>query len=324
MERTQSRQQRGNLVSSLHLLRESFEKHSRDLINGTERSIRDSYSDCFYVASDYDEEDDGFAFTRTRAKKAKATPALPPTVEEDTQISRAEPSAPKRARKKSLGSPEAAPADNEPKTGRRRSARHSGEHGKEGADPPALQVKKKRKRDSGEVKADQVPEPSNVESTSDTHKPPRQKEQQDHTQPIEISFDATKIALPFADTPRIQRNKDMRKTNAARRSSLGLRGRRASSLIDTGRSTGMPSQRQHLDFTPMDFLITDFKQAMPHDEVETSEFYKHIESEGLSEPRRMKQLLTWCATRALGDKPSFASEDSSARLAGMLIPISRY
>lgn len=57
---------------------------------------------------------------------------------------------------------------------------------------------------------------------------------------------------------------------------------------------------------------------MPHDEVETSEFYKHIESEGLSEPRRMKQLLTWCATRALGEKPSFASEDSNARLAGIL------
>lgn len=58
---------------------------------------------------------------------------------------------------------------------------------------------------------------------------------------------------------------------------------------------------------------------MPHDEVETSEFYKHIESEGLSEPRRMKQLLTWCATRALGEKPSYALEDSNARLAGMLL-----
>lgn len=58
---------------------------------------------------------------------------------------------------------------------------------------------------------------------------------------------------------------------------------------------------------------------MPHDEVETSEFYKHIESEGLSEPRRMKQLLTWCATRALGEKPSFSSEDSNARLAGMSV-----
>ena len=31
----------------------------------------------------------------------------------------------------------------------------------------------------------------------------------------------------------------------------------------------------------------------------------------------MRQLLTWCGTRALGEKPPFASEDSNARLAGM-------
>ena len=55
--------------------------------------------------------------------------------------------------------------------------------------------------------------------------------------------------------------------------------------------------------------------ALPHDEVGSSEFYKHIES-GLPEPRRMRQLLTWCGTRALGEKPSFAAEDSHAKLAG--------
>lgn len=134
------------------------------------------------------------------------------------------------------------------RAGTRRSARHSGEHEKESVDPPILQIKKRRKRDSSELKPDQEGEPSlegppQIEPSKKTHKHPRQEEQQDHTQPVEISFDATKIALPFADTPRIQRNKDMRKTNAARRSSLGLRGRRASSLIDTGRSTGMVSLR---------------------------------------------------------------------------------
>ena len=58
---------------------------------------------------------------------------------------------------------------------------------------------------------------------------------------------------------------------------------------------------------------------MPHDEVESSEFYKHIASEGLSEPRRMKQLLTWCATRALDEKPSVSTEDGNAILAGMFV-----
>ena len=62
----------------------------------------------------------------------------------------------------------------------------------------------------------------------------------------------------------------------------------------------------------------DCIKALPHDEVETTEFYKHIESEGLSEPRRMKQLLTWCGTRALGEKPSFSGKDRDAALAGML------
>ena len=65
--------------------------------------------------------------------------------------------------------------------------------------------------------------------------------EQDHTRPIEITFDSTKIALPFADTPIIRRNQEMRKgaASSSRRSSLGMRGRRASSLIDTGKSNGM-------------------------------------------------------------------------------------
>ena len=52
---------------------------------------------------------------------------------------------------------------------------------------------------------------------------------------------ATRIALPFADTPVIRRNKAMREGKSGkgeRRSSLGLRGRRASSLIDAGNSNG--------------------------------------------------------------------------------------
>lgn len=54
----------------------------------------------------------------------------------------------------------------------------------------------------------------------------------------------TKVALPVADTPVIQRNKEFRggksdKGNKGRRrSSLGMRGRRASSLIDSGTSNG--------------------------------------------------------------------------------------
>ncbi|KAL7936637.1 Mis12-Mtw1 protein family domain-containing protein [Trichoderma chlorosporum] len=96
----------------------------------------------------------------------------------------------------------------------------------------------------------------------------------------ETAHAPTKIALPMSDTPIINRNKEMRKKggNGSRRSSLGSRGRRASSLIESGQT------------------------AIPHREVSTSAFYKHIEAD-LLEPRRMKQLLIWCGERALSAKP---------------------
>lgn len=106
----------------------------------------------------------------------------------------------------------------------------------------------------------------------------------------------TKIDLVFAETPVIRRNKEMRKTSADghRRSSSGIRGKRASSLIDAGTSN-----------------------AVPHSEVNTMEFYKHI-SQDLTEPRRMRQLLVWCGNRALPPKPSggLAPDESQARHAG--------
>lgn len=107
--------------------------------------------------------------------------------------------------------------------------------------------------------------------------------------------DSKKIALPFSDTPIINRNKEMRRKTGGRRSSLGMRGRRASSLIDSGHS------------------------AIPHREVDTSEFYKHIEAEGLTEPRRMKQLLTWCGERALSAKPPLGSEGTNSILGARAI-----
>lgn len=90
-----------------------------------------------------------------------------------------------------------------------------------------------------------------------------------------------KIAVPWAETPISRRNKELRKSSAEghRRSSSGMRGQRASSLIDSGASS-----------------------AIPHAEVQTGEFYKHIAQE-LTEPRRMRQLLVWCGHRALPEKP---------------------
>ncbi|KAI1416104.1 Mis12-Mtw1 protein family-domain-containing protein [Hypoxylon sp. FL1857] len=110
----------------------------------------------------------------------------------------------------------------------------------------------------------------------------------------EKTSESKKIALPFSDTPIINRNKEMRRKTGARRSSLGMRGRRASSLIDNGHS------------------------AIPHKMVDPAEFYKHIEAE-LMEPRRMKQLLTWCGERALSEKPPLGSSNSNEILGARAI-----
>lgn len=91
----------------------------------------------------------------------------------------------------------------------------------------------------------------------------------------------------------------MRQTSSdnRRRSSSTMRGRRASSLIDNGVSN-----------------------AVPHETVETAEFYKHI-SQDLPEPRRMKQLLTWCGARSLTERPSDSGDTATvnATLAARLI-----
>ncbi|KAH7262079.1 Mis12-Mtw1 protein family-domain-containing protein [Fusarium tricinctum] len=118
----------------------------------------------------------------------------------------------------------------------------------------------------------------------------------DKSPPRAVPVESATIALPMSDTPIINRNKEMRKKgNGNRRSSLGNRGRRASSLIESGQT------------------------AIPHREVNPAEFYKHIEAEGLTEPRRMKQLLTWCGERALAGKPRHGTPNSNAILGARAI-----
>lgn len=114
--------------------------------------------------------------------------------------------------------------------------------------------------------------------------------------PMEKDPSATKIALPFSDTPINNRNKEFRKKGGAgagggRRSSMSNRGRRASSLIESGLS------------------------AMPHKEVDPSEFFKHIDA-AIIETKRMNHLLQWCGERALSEKPQHGTTGTEAVLGG--------
>jgi kinetochore protein Mis13/DSN1 len=155
-------------------------------------------------------------------------------------------------------------------------------------------------RRSARLSGDNVAEEPQVNGASRSHArskrtvspPPRVAEEPPSPQ-HEESVQSAKIALPMSDTPIINRNKEMRrKGNSNRRSSLSSRGRRASSLIESGQS------------------------ATPHHEVNPAEFYKHIAADGLIEPRRMRQLLTWCGERALSEKPPHGTPNSSAILGG--------
>lgn len=203
---------------------------------------------------DQDEDSDGFRFTRTHAKKAKAEPApqIQP-VEEDKHENTPQAAPVKRTRKRPSGSPKPTATEKGDKPEpRRKSPRNSGDKdlvAEEEPPVPTLEVKKKRRpKDDGSQetrkssrKHDQATSTQSQESTA-TGEPPR-------PQPIDKPLEPIKVSLPFADTPIIRRNQEMRRgvENGSRRSSLGQRGRRASSLIDGGKSDGnnIPSGCNH-------------------------------------------------------------------------------
>ncbi|ROT37683.1 kinetochore protein mis13 [Sodiomyces alkalinus F11] len=261
-------------------------------------------------ASVFDESDGDFLFTRA-SKRAKTTPSSEAEPEPPTAAP-----APATTKKSARGRPPKDPARPSPRSlqtsakgkkstakdttePHRKSSRHEFSPEPSVSDESQLVVPKRRTRkcahDSAE-KADERPLPNGaaakrkhdhhqVDASERTpmdaprHRPPSSS--------VDDSIESQKIALPVSDTPVINRNKEMRKNaKGPRRSSLGMRGRRASSLIENGHS------------------------ATPHHAVDSAEFYKHIEAEGLMEPRRMKQLLTWCGERALLPKPPHGSTNA--------------
>ncbi|TGZ81621.1 hypothetical protein EX30DRAFT_363630 [Ascodesmis nigricans] len=124
--------------------------------------------------------------------------------------------------------------------------------------------------------------------------PPHKPQQQDMSLEDSMqSTESTRIRLRTNDTPGADRKKPskFRQSSAgARRSSVGLRGRRASSLIQDG-------------------IV-----AEPHPSIETKDYYKHI-NQDLMEFMRMQQLLTWCGHHVLNrtSAPPRSSDEAAAR-----------
>lgn len=146
---------------------------------------------------------------------------------------------------------------------------------------PDIQVAKRDQR-----KSSQRPEDRHAGNKSRSRPPPDDDSFTETSQ-------STMVPLPLRDTPVINRNKEMRKQGgSSRRSSLTSRGRRASLLMDQGQA------------------------SIPHREVDASVFYKHIQAYGWTEQQRMKQLLTWCGSRALPEKPPHDAPNRQSLLAG--------
>ncbi|KAF2762656.1 hypothetical protein EJ05DRAFT_495528 [Pseudovirgaria hyperparasitica] len=241
----------------------------------------------------YDEEDDGFQFTRGRTTKSRAAPAHrpEPIAEEPNSKPAGVPSA--KRKKTPVAAADLQPAPR--KEPARRSSRLSGETLQTvppRADPDLDRQTKRPKQILSKQPISKVPQTfldandERVEFVGANE--PALK--------VAKKRSPTKIALPSTDTPMNKRNKEMRKEGATsnRRSSSGLRGRRASALMESGQS------------------------SVPHEQVPTDDYYKHIDMD-LIEPKRMAQLLTWCASKALLEKPSGAAKDHNAIMAARQI-----
>lgn len=191
--------------------------------------------------TDYEEDAEGFQFSRVPSKKAR--PSVEPVSEvSHSDVENAPPkSTPRRGRppKKRVGEDSSAGAvpvkgkmtelpTRKPMRGAAKAANAEPES------PTGHTMRSSRNRalvdDQSEEKKRKRGRPGK----------PRTSESNGFKSPEQPPA-GTKVALPMADTPVIQRNKELRGAKSdkgRRRSSLGMRGRRASSLIDSGTSNG--------------------------------------------------------------------------------------
>lgn len=229
-------------------------KRPKTEVNGTSKRVAGATKKAVKAAS-YDENDDGFTFTRRtsrRTTKAQAPLATETIPEEEVAVPVSRPDAlqpknPTRRKKTSITTIEIEPAT----VKQRRSTRLSGDREQLEVRPKSTEplvpkrtkksvpVEKERKKQITPAPEAQTEEKSAYAGVqTPTHNELHIAKKRDPN--------AQKIMLPFADTPVITRNKEMRKGSSKdghRRSSTGLRGRRASSLIDSGMSNGEYSQR---------------------------------------------------------------------------------
>ncbi|KAK3070000.1 hypothetical protein LTR53_011193 [Teratosphaeriaceae sp. CCFEE 6253] len=207
----------------------------------------------------YEEEVDGFAFKKgTRKAKEAKQPAVrtsipdeqpAPAVSAPVSTSKDAPLLPPAPAPAPVPSENAAPKPAQKKTRRRFPTTPE----REAAEKP---IRRSKRLSDENVSSEPIVSPfksahaqshANVERSPSTDKARPitvEKKRKRGVNGSEEEEKIMRIALPFQDTPVIRRNKEMRKSTAGRqrRSSSGMRGQRASSLMDDGRGSGTYQQ----------------------------------------------------------------------------------
>ena len=184
----------------------------------------------------FDEDIEGFQFTRLPSKKVRSSiepiPEVPSSAPEDAPQ---QASPPRRGRPKKQAQPQAQEKFTDVVEERPKRSTRGTKASVEPEPQPQFDnaQRSSRKRDQSDAAAAEKKRRKGRPSKS------KPEERNGFASPEQ---QGTKITLPMADTPVMQRNKEMRTAAKSekgnRRSSLGMRGRRASSLIDSGASNG--------------------------------------------------------------------------------------
>ncbi|CAD0088650.1 unnamed protein product [Aureobasidium vineae] len=281
----------------------------------------------------YDDGDDDFVFTRLRPKKAKTkTPDVapesettagasapvpepqpvqqpPPPADEHAPIEATQP--PRKKPRKTL------PTSPEP-TSRRRSKRLSGNSPVHDQAPatskPATESQSQQRNP-----ATPPPAPVDQENVAPAADGSPALDQGELT--IHKKRGPAKIPLPFGETPVLRRNKEMRKLSAekSRRSSeFNIEALKLDESDSNHADLDLRKERDGTYQRDDEYRIPKIEEAdwdsadtaVPHSQVDTNEFYKHI-SQDLVEPKRMRQLLLWCGHRALPEKSGGGQMDAA-------------
>jgi kinetochore protein Mis13/DSN1 len=220
-------------------------KRPRTEVNGTSKRTATAKK---AAKAAYDEDDDGFQFSRRTSKRTSKAQAVPEPIPEEPPVKSARaqdplPAKPTARRKKTTTTVVELEVSDTQK--RRRSTRLSGDREElevrpKAAKQPAPKPTKKSAPVDKERKKQITPAPETQPEQKTALIGVKTPTQNELTVAKKRDPNAQRIMLPFADTPVITRNKEMRKgsKDGHRRSSTGLRGRRASSLIDSGMSNG--------------------------------------------------------------------------------------